>query len=103
MRRRLQRFARALFNWLSKDLFRRTPSGPVGWRKILAAAACVAAATIISLSRTIGAGSLNTVWIEDAKYLLDQALNDSFGLIDKSPNRWKNLTEWVKRQQQRLC
>jgi hypothetical protein len=81
----LRRFARALFNWLSDDLFRRTPSGPVGWRKTLAAAAYVAAAMIISLSRTVGAGSLNTIWIEDAKFLLDQALNDSFWHALASP------------------
>ena len=24
-------------------------------------------------------------------------LNDSFGLIDKSPQRWTNLTKWVPR------
>ena len=24
-------------------------------------------------------------------------LNDSFGLIDKSPQRWSNLTRWVRR------
>ena len=67
-----------MLNWLKKDLFRRTESGPVGWRKILLAVACVIAATAISLSRTVGAGSLNTIWIEDAKFLLNQALNVSF-------------------------
>jgi hypothetical protein len=70
-------------HWLRKDLFRRTESGPVGWRKILLAVACVAAAAAVSLSRTVGAGSLNTIWIEDAKFLLDQALNESF---------WRALT-----------
>ena len=52
----------------------RTDSGPVGWRKILLAAGCLAAATAISLSRTVGPGSLNTIWIEDAKFLLNQGL-----------------------------
>jgi len=70
-------------NWLRKDLFRRTESGPADRRKILLAVAAVAAATAISLSRTVGAGSLNTIWIEDAKFLLQQALNTSF---------WKALT-----------
>ncbi|HEX7164290.1 MAG TPA: hypothetical protein VF223_23990 [Trebonia sp.] len=74
----LRQFGAALFDWLRIDLFRRTESGPVGWRKIALAAACVAAATAVSLSRTVGAGSLNTIWIEDAKYLLHQALNNSF-------------------------
>ena len=74
----LRRAAAAFVNWLRTDLFRRTDSGPVGLRKILLALAAVIAATAISLSRTVGAGSLNTIWIEDAKYLLNQALNESF-------------------------
>jgi hypothetical protein len=61
--------------WLRTDLFRRTDSGPVGWRKILLAFGCLVAATAISLSRTVGPGSLNTIWIEDAKFLLNQGLN----------------------------
>jgi len=67
-----------VLNWLRKDLFRQTEGGPVGWRKIVLAVACVIAAVAISLSRTIGPGSLNTIWIEDAKFLLNQALNNSF-------------------------
>jgi hypothetical protein len=62
-------------NWLRTDLFLRTDSGPVGWRKILLATGCLIAATAISLVRTLGPGSLNTVWIEDAKFLLNQGLN----------------------------
>jgi hypothetical protein len=62
-------------NWLRTDLFRRTDSGPVGWRKILLAFGCLVAATAISISRTVGPGSLNTIWIEDAKFLLNQGLN----------------------------
>jgi hypothetical protein len=64
-----------IMNWLRTDLFRRTDSGPVGWRKILLATGCLIAATAISVSRTLGPGSLNTVWIEDAKFLLNQGLN----------------------------
>src|ERR1700734_2345082 len=74
--RRVRRLAAVIVTWLRTDLFRRTESGPVGWRKILLAAGFVIAATAISLSRTVGPGrSLNTVWIEDAKFLLNQGLN----------------------------
>ncbi|HEY0937255.1 MAG TPA: hypothetical protein VGD91_26390 [Trebonia sp.] len=67
-----------LLAWLRTDLFRRTESGPVGGRKIAFALAAVVAATAVSLSRTVGAGSLNTIWIEDAKFLLTQGFNLSF-------------------------
>jgi len=67
-----------LLAWLRQDLFRRTESGPIGWRKIALAVAAVAVGAAISLSRTVGPGSLNTIWIEDARFLLDQALNNSF-------------------------
>ena len=83
--RALRQYGAVLFDWLRQDLFRKTESGPVGWRKILLAVAGVAAATAVSLSRTVGAGSLNTIWIEDAKFLLDQALNDSFWHTLASP------------------
>ncbi len=49
------------------------------------AVACVVAATAISLSRTVGPGSLNTIWIEDAKFLLSQALNQPFWKALASP------------------
>ena len=81
----LRWFAAVLLNWLKKDLFRRTEGGPVGWRKILIAVACVIAGTAISLSRTVGAGSLNTIWIEDAKFLLNQGLNVSFWTALRAP------------------
>src|SRR5580693_1721262 len=84
-RRGLRQFIAVLLHWLREDLFLRTGSGPVGWRKILVAAACVVVATAISLSRTVGAGSLNTIWIEDAKFLLQQALNESFWRALASP------------------
>jgi hypothetical protein len=70
-----RRLSAVILNWLRTDLFRRTDSGPVGWRKILLAVGCLIAATAISISRTLGPGSLNTVWIEDAKFLLNQGLN----------------------------
>jgi hypothetical protein len=70
-----RRLAPLIVGWLRTDLFRRTDSGPVGWRKILLAFGCVVAAVAVSLSRTVGPGSLNTVWIEDAKFLLNQGLN----------------------------
>ena len=74
--RRVRRLAAVIVTWLRTDLFRRTESGPVGWRKILLAAGCVIAGVAISLSRTVGpGGSLNTIWIEDAKFLLNQGLN----------------------------
>lgn len=76
--RGLWQLAVDVHNWLRKDLFRQTEGGPVSWRKIVLAVACVIAAAAISLSRTIGPGSLNTIWIEDAKFLLNQALNNSF-------------------------
>jgi hypothetical protein len=67
-----------LIEWLRANLFRPTAGGPVGWRKIALAIGCLIAGTAISLSRTVGPGSLNTIWIEDAKYLLNQALNQPF-------------------------
>ncbi len=71
-----RRLAAVIVNWLRTDLFLRTDSGPVGARKILLATGCLIAATAISLVRTLGpGGSLNTVWIEDAKFLLNQGLN----------------------------
>jgi len=80
-----QRFAAVFLHWLRTDLYRRTESGPVGWRKILLAVAAVVVAIVISLSRTIGPGSLNTVWIEDAKFLLNQGLNMPFWRALASP------------------
>ncbi len=73
--RGVRRLAAVVVAWLRTDLFRRTESGPVGWRKILLAVGCVIAGVAISLSRTVGPGSLNTIWIEDAKFLLNQGLN----------------------------
>jgi hypothetical protein len=72
-------------DWLRSDLFLRTASGPVGWQKTLLAVAGVLMGAAISLARTRGPGSLNTIWIEDAKFLLNQALNNSFLVCLKVP------------------
>ena len=82
---RLGRLAALTVGWLRSDVFLRTESGPVGWRKILLAIACVIGGAAISLSRTVGAGSLNTTWIEDAKNLLSQALNSPFAQTVRNP------------------
>jgi len=66
-------------------LFRKTAGGPVGWRKILLAVACVIVVAAVSLSRTVGPGSLNTIWIEDAKFLLNQQLNNGFWAALRTP------------------
>ena len=79
------RLAATTVGWLRSDVFLRTESGPVGWRKILLALACVLGGAAVSLSRTVGAGSLNTIWIEDAKNLLSQALNYPFWQDVRSP------------------
>ncbi len=78
------RLAATTVGWLRSDLFLRTERA-VGWRKILLALACVLGGAAVSLSRTVGAGSLNTIWIEDAKNLLTQALNDPFWESVRSP------------------
>jgi hypothetical protein len=80
-----RRLAVAGLGWLKNDVFRRTGAGPVGRRKVLLAVACMAAGLIVSLSRTVGAGSLDTVWIEDARFLLDQALNNSVWTAVSTP------------------
>jgi hypothetical protein len=71
----LQRLA-SLRQWLRSALFRQTASGPIGWRKITVAVVLVVAGAVVSLARTGGAGALNTIWIEDAKVFLNQALNE---------------------------
>lgn len=84
--RHLGRLDARLTAWLrSAGLFRPTASVPAGWRKVLLAAACVIAGAAVSLARTRGPGSLSTVWIEDAKFLLNQALNHPFWACVKAP------------------
>lgn len=63
--------------WLRSALFRQSASSRLGWRKILAGIAFVAAGAAISLARTAGPGALNTTWIEDAGNLLQDGLNQS--------------------------
>jgi hypothetical protein len=65
-----------LSGWLRSALFRPTAAGPVGWRKFLAGAAFVVVGAAVSLARTGGPGALNTIWIEDARIFLDQALHE---------------------------
>jgi hypothetical protein len=62
---------------LRSALFRQTASGALGGRKFLAGAAFVVVGAAISLSRTRGAGALNTIWIEDASHFLNDALHES--------------------------
>src|SRR5262245_57772126 len=83
--RGLRWLAGIFLRWLRKDLFRKTEGGPVGWRKVLLPVAFVIVAAAISLSRTVGPGSLNTIWIEDAKFLLGQQLNNSFWTALRTP------------------
>jgi hypothetical protein len=70
----LQRLAR-LSSWLRQALFRPTAAGPIGWRKSLAGVAFVVVGAVVSLARTGGPGALNTIWIEDARVFLQQALH----------------------------
>jgi hypothetical protein len=72
----LRRLAR-LTAWLRQALFRPTAAGPIGWRKVLAGVAFVVVGAAVSLARTGGPGALNTIWIEDARIFLDQALHQS--------------------------
>ena len=72
-------------DWLRSNLFLETASGPIGWRKAALAAVLVLAGAAVSLIRTVGPGSLNTVWIEDANFLLSQALVDPLWQLVQSP------------------
>ena len=65
------RVPRGRTGWLRAELFRETDRGPIGWRKVLLAAIAVIAGAAISLTRTSGPGALNTIWIEDARDLLN--------------------------------
>lgn len=81
----LRGFATGIADWLRSRLFLRTAPGPVGWRKMLLATAFVIAGAAVSLARTEGPGALNTIWIEDAKYLLNQGLNRPFLMNVSTP------------------
>lgn len=63
--------------WLRSALFRQSQDSRLGWRKVLAGVAFIAVGAAVSLARTSGPGALNTIWIEDAGNLLQDALNRS--------------------------
>jgi hypothetical protein len=85
VRRGLRRLAAPAGDWLRSELFLPTASGRVGWRKILLATACVIAGAAVSLARTRGPGALNTTWIEDGKFLLNQALSHPWTVCVTTP------------------
>jgi hypothetical protein len=72
----LRRLA-SLPEWLRSALFLQSSAGRPGWRKVLAAVACVVAGAAVSLARTAGPGALNSIWIEDANNFLPDALHQS--------------------------
>jgi hypothetical protein len=63
--------------WLRSALFRQPSGGRVGWRQIAAGALFIVAGAAVSLPRTAGPGTLNTIWIEDAGNFLQDALHQS--------------------------
>ena len=63
--------------WLRSALFIQSSTGSLGWQKILGAVAFVIVGAAVSLARTAGPGALNTIWIEDASNLLQDALHQS--------------------------
>lgn len=69
--------AARLASWLRAEVFRQQAGSRVTWLKVLAAVAFVAAGAALSLARTGGPGALNTIWIEDAGNLLNDALHKS--------------------------
>jgi len=64
-----------LANWLREGVFRQQTGSSVTWRKVLAAIAFVVGGAALSLARTGGPGALNSIWIEDAGNLLNDALH----------------------------
>lgn len=66
-----------LASWLRAEVFRQPTDSPVTWRKVLAAIAFVVGGAALSLARTGGPGALNSIWIEDAGNLLNDALHKS--------------------------
>lgn len=63
-----------LAEWLRANLF-LPATGSVGWRQVVGAIGFLVVGAAVSLARTGGPGALNTIWIEDAKYALNDALN----------------------------
>jgi hypothetical protein len=56
------------------ELFPQPERVPLGWRRVTLAAAAVAVGTAISLGRTTGTGPFQSIWEEDARDLLTDAL-----------------------------
>lgn len=69
---------RGLFGRLAAAFYPDAPRRPVTVRDAAVAAALVVAGMAASLSRTGGAGALNSTWIEDAKRFLSGALTQRF-------------------------
>ena len=64
----------ALAEWLRANLF-LPATGSVGWRQVAGALGFLVVGAAVSLARTGGPGALNTIWIEDARNALNDALN----------------------------
>ena len=64
----------AFAEWLRANLF-LPATGSVGWRQVAGAIGFLVVCAAVSLARTGGPGALNTIWIEDAKRALNDALN----------------------------
>ena len=64
----------ALAEWLRANLF-LPATGSVGWRQVVGAIGFLVVGAAVSLARTGGPGALNTIWHEDARYALNDALN----------------------------
>jgi hypothetical protein len=70
---------RRTLRWLEdRELFVERPAGRLTPRRVALAGCAVAAATVLSLARTGGAGPLNTVWAEDGSHFLADAYEKSF-------------------------
>ncbi len=61
-----------------EPLFRATSGDPIGVRHWLLGAAAVVVGTLLSLLRQPAAGGLDTMWAEDGKIFLADAVNKSF-------------------------
>jgi len=56
------------------ELFPQSERVPIGPRKVVVAVLAVAVGTVVSLARTTGTGPFQSIWEEDARDLLTQAL-----------------------------
>ena len=64
-------------DWLRSELFLPPLARTVSWRQVVGGAVFVVVGAAVSLARTSGPGSLNTIWIEDANNFLQDALHES--------------------------